>query len=91
MSQTTPNAVASGPLGRLNDMVAVIRESNAGLAIGVVIILAVLILPMPPVLLDVLLAFSIVFSVMSLIVFVKHRANIGRLMAGTESRIGAKG
>ena len=31
------------------------------------------------------------FVVMSVIVFVKHRANIARLMAGTESRIGAKG
>jgi glycerol-3-phosphate acyltransferase PlsY len=31
------------------------------------------------------------FVLMSLIVFVKHRANIARLMAGTESRIGAKG
>lgn len=31
------------------------------------------------------------FAVMSLIVLVKHRANIGRLMAGTESKIGAKG
>jgi glycerol-3-phosphate acyltransferase PlsY len=30
------------------------------------------------------------FLVMSVIVFVKHRANIGRLLAGTESRIGAK-
>jgi glycerol-3-phosphate acyltransferase PlsY len=31
------------------------------------------------------------FAVMSVIVFVKHRANIGRLVSGTESRIGAKG
>ncbi|RST86677.1 glycerol-3-phosphate 1-O-acyltransferase PlsY [Aquibium carbonis] len=31
------------------------------------------------------------FVLMSLIVFVKHRANIGRLLTGTESRIGAKG
>ncbi|MFN3546385.1 MAG: glycerol-3-phosphate 1-O-acyltransferase PlsY [Mesorhizobium sp.] len=31
------------------------------------------------------------FVLMSLIVFVKHRANIGRLLSGTESRIGAKG
>ncbi len=34
---------------------------------------------------------SIAFSLMSLIVFWKHRENIRRLMAGTESRIGAKG
>jgi glycerol-3-phosphate acyltransferase PlsY len=31
------------------------------------------------------------FAVMSVIVFIKHRANIARLMAGTEGRIGAKG
>jgi glycerol-3-phosphate acyltransferase PlsY len=34
--------------------------------------------------------FAIVFAVMSLIIFAKHRANISRLMAGTESRIGSK-
>jgi len=31
------------------------------------------------------------FAVMTLIVLYKHRANISRLLAGTESRIGAKG
>ena len=31
------------------------------------------------------------FAVMSLIVIVKHRANISRLTAGTEGKIGAKG
>lgn len=31
------------------------------------------------------------FGVMSIIVFVKHRTNISRLLAGQESRIGAKG
>ncbi|UYQ73077.1 flagellar biosynthesis protein FlhA [Pelagibacterium flavum] len=59
-------ATASGPLGRINEIVEIIRQSNAGLAVGVVIILAVLILPMPAVLLDILLAFSMVFSVMIL-------------------------
>jgi glycerol-3-phosphate acyltransferase PlsY len=34
--------------------------------------------------------FAIVFAVMSVIIFAKHRANISRLMAGTESRIGSK-
>lgn len=32
-----------------------------------------------------------VLAVMSVIVFVKHRANIARLLAGTESKIGQKG
>jgi glycerol-3-phosphate acyltransferase PlsY len=31
------------------------------------------------------------FAAMSVILFIKHRANIARLLAGTESRIGAKG
>ena len=31
------------------------------------------------------------FALLSVIVFVKHRANIGRLLSGTETRIGAKG
>ncbi|RWB56165.1 glycerol-3-phosphate 1-O-acyltransferase PlsY [Mesorhizobium sp.] len=31
------------------------------------------------------------FAVMSLIVFIKHHANISRLLAGTEGKIGAKG
>jgi glycerol-3-phosphate acyltransferase PlsY len=30
-------------------------------------------------------------ALMSVIVFVRHRANISRLLAGTESRIGSKG
>lgn len=35
--------------------------------------------------------FALAFLAMSALVFYKHRANIERLMAGTESRIGAKG
>ncbi len=34
---------------------------------------------------------AILFAVMSIIVFIKHRANIGRLMSSTESRIGGRG
>ena len=34
-------------------------------------------------------AFALAFLVMSALIFHKHRANIERLMAGTESRIGA--
>jgi glycerol-3-phosphate acyltransferase PlsY len=36
-------------------------------------------------------AVAALFTIMSLIVIIKHRANISRLLAGTESRIGAKG
>ncbi|MCX7305341.1 MAG: glycerol-3-phosphate 1-O-acyltransferase PlsY [Hyphomicrobiales bacterium] len=34
---------------------------------------------------------ALLFAFMSVIVFIKHRANISRLVAGTEGRIGAKG
>nr|WP_153316908.1 glycerol-3-phosphate 1-O-acyltransferase PlsY [Sinorhizobium medicae] len=34
---------------------------------------------------------ALLFAVMTLIAWVKHRANIQRLMSGTESRIGEKG
>jgi glycerol-3-phosphate acyltransferase PlsY len=34
---------------------------------------------------------AILFAVLSVIVFIKHRANISRLLAGTEGKIGAKG
>jgi glycerol-3-phosphate acyltransferase PlsY len=38
-----------------------------------------------------LVDYAVLFAVMTVIVFIKHRANISRLLAGTESRIGAKG
>lgn len=34
---------------------------------------------------------AVFFAALSVIIFLKHRANIGRLLAGTESRIGSKG
>ncbi|RCS21990.1 glycerol-3-phosphate 1-O-acyltransferase PlsY [Phyllobacterium salinisoli] len=34
---------------------------------------------------------ALLFAIMSLIVFIKHQANISRLMNGTEGKIGAKG
>jgi glycerol-3-phosphate acyltransferase PlsY len=34
---------------------------------------------------------AILFAVLSVIVFIKHRANIARLLVGTEGKIGAKG
>ena len=34
---------------------------------------------------------ALLFAVLSVIVFIKHRANIARLMAGTEGKIGARG
>jgi glycerol-3-phosphate acyltransferase PlsY len=35
--------------------------------------------------------YAVLFAIMTVIVFIKHRANISRLLAGTESRIGARG
>lgn len=34
---------------------------------------------------------AILFAVLSVVVFIKHRANISRLLAGTEGKIGTKG
>ncbi|HEY6629869.1 MAG TPA: glycerol-3-phosphate 1-O-acyltransferase PlsY [Rhizobiaceae bacterium] len=34
---------------------------------------------------------AVLFAVLSVIVFIKHRANISRLLAGTEGKLGAKG
>lgn len=34
---------------------------------------------------------AILFAALSVVVFIKHRANISRLLAGTEGKIGAKG
>ena len=34
---------------------------------------------------------GLLFALLALILFIKHRANIGRLLGGTESRIGQKG
>ena len=35
--------------------------------------------------------YAVLFTIMTVIVFIKHRTNISRLLAGTESRIGARG
>ncbi|MBN9046714.1 MAG: glycerol-3-phosphate 1-O-acyltransferase PlsY [Rhizobiales bacterium] len=36
-------------------------------------------------------AIAVLFTVLTIIIFIKHHANIRRLLAGTESKIGAKG
>ncbi len=48
------------------DVISFLRKSDLGLAIGVLTILVVLIMPLPPVMLDMFLAFSIIFSVLIL-------------------------
>ncbi|AZO75364.1 MAG: glycerol-3-phosphate 1-O-acyltransferase PlsY [Mesorhizobium sp.] len=58
-------------------------SSLAALAAAVVVPIALYFISTPQI--------AGLFAVMSLIVFIKHRANISRLLAGTEGKIGAKG
>jgi flagellar biosynthesis protein FlhA len=53
-------------LPTLKELNHLLRSSDIGLAVGVMAIIVVLILPLPPFLLDILLAISIVFSVLVL-------------------------
>ncbi|TPI50136.1 glycerol-3-phosphate 1-O-acyltransferase PlsY [Mesorhizobium sp. B2-9-1] len=58
-------------------------SSLAALAAAVVVPIALYFISTPQI--------AGLFALMSLIVFIKHRANISRLLAGTEDKIGAKG
>ena len=58
-------------------------SSLAALTAAVVVPIALYFLSAPQI--------AVLFVVMSIIVFIKHRANISRLLAGTEGKIGAKG
>ena len=66
MTDTTGSS-ASRPfrLPTLAQLNATLRSSDIALAVGIMAIIVVLILPLPPILLDMLLAISIVFSVSS--------------------------
>jgi glycerol-3-phosphate acyltransferase PlsY len=65
-------------------LAAITRQSStAALTAVVAVPVALYLLGLP--------AAAVLFAVMSVIVWVKHRANIKRLWAGTEPRIGAKG
>lgn len=57
-------------------------SSLAALTAAVVVPIALHVLSTPQI--------AMLFAVMSIIVFIKHRANISRLLAGTEGKIGAK-
>ena len=64
-----PDAALKLPAFKFPTLAAIdktLRSTDIGLAIGVMAIIVVLILPLPPFLLDVLLAISIVFSVLIL-------------------------
>ena len=51
---------------RLADLGSLLKRSDIGLAVGIMAILVVLLLPLPPLLLDFALAISITFSVLIL-------------------------
>src|SRR6476661_2350386 len=65
---TAPAATANGgfKLPPLGDLSAWLRRGDIALAVGVLTILVVLILPLPPILLDLFLAISITLSVLIL-------------------------
>ncbi|GGB34683.1 flagellar biosynthesis protein FlhA [Roseibium aquae] len=70
-AETGPNAgIGPQPQGlglpSLAEIFDTLRRGDVGLATGILVILTLLILPMPPVMLDMFLAVSIVFSVMVL-------------------------
>jgi flagellar biosynthesis protein FlhA len=60
------NAPAAPGSVVLNEMWQTLRRGEIGLAMGILVILTLLILPMPPMMLDVFLAISIIFSVLVL-------------------------
>nr|MEC9422669.1 FHIPEP family type III secretion protein [Pseudomonadota bacterium] len=66
--QTAAPAAATGLAGFpvLQEIVDTLRRGDVGLATGILVILTLLILPMPPMMLDTFLAVSIIFSVMIL-------------------------
>src|SRR3954449_8164900 len=70
MTDITAAPAAAGTAGiklpGLGEVGAFMKRGDIGLAIGVLTILVVLILPLPPLLLDFALAISIIFSVLIL-------------------------
>ena len=64
---TAPAIATSGiKLPRLGEIGAFLKRGDIALAVGVLTILVILILPLPPLLLDCALAISIIFSVLIL-------------------------
>jgi flagellar biosynthesis protein FlhA len=66
MTDASPADSGETALSRLADLGTMLRRSDIALAIGMMAILLVLILPLPPLLLDFSLAISITFSVLIL-------------------------
>jgi flagellar biosynthesis protein FlhA len=70
-SSNNANAAFDGVMGRLGDS---LKRGDLGFALGIVLILVVLIMPLPPWLLDIALAMSITLSVLILmtVIFIKR-------------------
>jgi flagellar biosynthesis protein FlhA len=66
MTDATSAQGGETALSRLVDLGTMLRRSDIGLAVGMMAILVVLILPLPPMMLDFALAISITFSVLIL-------------------------
>jgi flagellar biosynthesis protein FlhA len=66
MTDATAAERGETALSRLADLGTMLRRSDIGLAVGMMAILVILILPLPPLLLDFALAISITFSVLIL-------------------------
>jgi flagellar biosynthesis protein FlhA len=66
MADATSAQDGDTALSRLVDLGTMLRRSDIGLAVGMMTILVILILPLPPILLDFSLAVSITFSVLIL-------------------------
>ncbi len=73
---TGPSALAQG-IGAAKLGLGFLKRGDLGLALGVLAILVVLILPMPAMMLDFLLAISITFSVLVMMtaLFIARRSN----------------
>ncbi|AVX03428.1 Flagellar export/assembly protein LfhA [Maritalea myrionectae] len=63
-TETTEQPVRTSGFPSIGRMIELVRQGDFALAIGVISILVVLIMPMPAIMLDMLLAVSIVFSVL---------------------------
>jgi flagellar biosynthesis protein FlhA len=66
MTDTTSSQNGDSAFTRLADIGTMLRRSDIGLAVGMMTILVILILPLPPLLLDFSLAVSITFSILIL-------------------------
>jgi flagellar biosynthesis protein FlhA len=67
-ARPTPTGAPGGgfKFPKLGEIAAILKRGDIGLALGVLTILVVLILPLPPILLDLFLAISIILSVLIL-------------------------